>query len=606
MPALTPARSSRIAMWLTLAIVALHGIFLAASLPDYRVSVDSGYHVSLGRWYAEHGSAWWDPINYQPRGRPNLQGPAMHMAIAVIGRVLGGSGDAYVLANALLGFAQWLCAVFTVWHFARREGGDWAGLLAVVLLAGSAFVAGSFYIGLPSGWIFIIAPWAIDFFIKDRPVISGILIALGVYTHLGGYLTAPVGVVIAAILLRRWKPLLLTGAVSFVLALPYTVHFLRFRDWYRGEHGHVAAYVSPLVLVFGAIALIGLLRHPRRNAFLLAWTLAPIAWLFQDYTRFLVQAMLAASAIAAVLLAGLLEQMRPRWRYAAVAALLIVATLYPLTVPSLAAEISWALGARYPRALDWSEAKALAGVIERNHLNNLLVDAWDHSYAPSIAVYTNVRLQRGHWVEVQKPREDPARDLLTTQKLFIVPIPANDPHLLDLARRGWLRVWGGTARNAIVTTGPIRPSIAEETAIDARSSSESAAWLAANARPNHIDPTLLLSSQRLAEHRAKMLEQRRHAGLVALNCIAYGYAVEPTQPKLGRGVRDAFDNWAVLAGFLGDEDTLDFIDDKRHENLRKNLAVWSQYVLDLESQPMPTQRLDDISDKVFREFFWAA
>ncbi len=60
---------------LTVAILALHGILLLLSLPDYFVSIDSGYHVSLARRYGEHGTAWWDHINFGPGGRPNLQGP---------------------------------------------------------------------------------------------------------------------------------------------------------------------------------------------------------------------------------------------------------------------------------------------------------------------------------------------------------------------------------------------------------------------------------------------------------------------------------------------------------------------------------------------------
>jgi hypothetical protein len=74
----------------TMAILALHGILLVASLPDYFVSIDSGYHVSLARWYGEHGSAWWDHINFGPGGRPNLQGPLMHMAIGFLGRAVCG------------------------------------------------------------------------------------------------------------------------------------------------------------------------------------------------------------------------------------------------------------------------------------------------------------------------------------------------------------------------------------------------------------------------------------------------------------------------------------------------------------------------------------
>ncbi|HYZ88104.1 MAG TPA: hypothetical protein VE620_02295 [Myxococcales bacterium] len=602
---LPAAPRSRAALWLTLGIVALHAGPLAASLRDYRVSVDSGYHVSLARWYAEHHAAWWDGINYQPRGRPNLQGPALHVGIAVVGRALGGSGDAYVLANAILAFLQWLCAVFTVWYFARREGGDEAGLFAVALFTGSAFVAGSFYVGLPSGWIFILVPWAIDAFLKDRAVVAGVLVALGIYTHLGGYLTAPVGILIAALLVRRRKQLLVTGGVAFVLALPYTVHFLRYRDWYRGEHGHVATELAPLLLVLGAAALVRLAREPRRNAFLLAWTLAPVAWLFQDYTRFLMQAMLAASVIGAVLLTDVFYALNARFRRIGTAAVLALATLWPFTIPSLAAEWTWALGARYPRPLDWSEARALAGVLKQNHLENLLVDAWDHSFAPSLAVFADVRLQRGHWVEVQKP-DDPARDLPTQQKVFVAPVPADDPVLKEMERRGWLRDWGGTAKSAVITVGDTVPPLGEAAQVIAPLASENASWLAANARNNRLEPRLLLSRGALAEHRARMLEQRTRAGRVALLALVYAHALEPAQPQMARGSRDAFTNWGVLAGFLGDEDTLDFIDERRHETLRRNLSAWSQQVLDLRAQPLPSQRLNELSDKLFRDYFWAA
>ena len=98
--------------------------------------------MSLGRWYGEHGSAFWDHINYGPGGRPNLQGPALHFAIGVLGRALGGSGDAYVLANALLAVLQWAAAMFTAAWFARlvsaalvRE--DWVGWTTPALLLGA-------------------------------------------------------------------------------------------------------------------------------------------------------------------------------------------------------------------------------------------------------------------------------------------------------------------------------------------------------------------------------------------------------------------------------------------------------------------------------------
>src|SRR5512139_3270280 len=104
----------------TIAVLALHGILLAIALPDYFVGIDSGYHVSLARWYGEHGTGWWDHINFGPGGRPNLQGPLMHVAIGYLGRALGGDGMDYVRANAILALTQWAAATFTAWFFSRR------------------------------------------------------------------------------------------------------------------------------------------------------------------------------------------------------------------------------------------------------------------------------------------------------------------------------------------------------------------------------------------------------------------------------------------------------------------------------------------------------
>ena len=152
---------NRIATIVTVAIFLANLILLAISIPDYRVPVDAGYHISLAQWYAHHGVALWDHINFGPGGRPNLQGPALHIAIAILGTILGGKPDNFITANAILAIAQWCAAVCTAYFFARRFGGDIAAMFTVALLAGSAFVSASFYVGIPSGWLFIAAPWAI-------------------------------------------------------------------------------------------------------------------------------------------------------------------------------------------------------------------------------------------------------------------------------------------------------------------------------------------------------------------------------------------------------------------------------------------------------------
>src|SRR5215469_5585177 len=202
------SRAARIVTW---AIFGVNLALLLYSITDYRVSIDAGYHISLARWYAAHGSAWWDHINFGPGGRPNLQGPALHLAIAILGKILGGTADAFILANALLAVTQWSAAVLTTWYFAQRLGGDLAAMFAVALLSGTAYASGSFYVGIPSGWLFITIPWAIHFFLADQLIAATILTSLACYTHLGGFLTVPVGIGIAALLEHRWRALTIVG-----------------------------------------------------------------------------------------------------------------------------------------------------------------------------------------------------------------------------------------------------------------------------------------------------------------------------------------------------------------------------------------------------------
>lgn len=156
--------SDRDAPWARRALVlilAIHGVLLLAMLRDYFADNDLGFHISLARQYAEHGVYWWDSLNWAPTGRPNLQGPALHYAIALVGRVLGGDGWAYVHAFSILAVAQWAAAVFTAVFFARRFGGDVAALIAAALLTGNISSSAPFFVGVPSGWIFILSAWAI-------------------------------------------------------------------------------------------------------------------------------------------------------------------------------------------------------------------------------------------------------------------------------------------------------------------------------------------------------------------------------------------------------------------------------------------------------------
>jgi hypothetical protein len=549
---------------------------------------------------------WWDRINWGPGGRPNLQGPFLPMAIGFLGVLLGGTGDAYVLANAILALFQWVAAVLTVVYFCRRYGGDGAGLFGAVLISGGV-AAMSFEVGTPSGWIVIFAPWAIAFFLEDRWIFSSLAITAGVYMHLGGYVTAPAGILIAAIAVRRYLRLAVVGALSAVLTLPYTLHFLRYRSWYQGAHKNVATLLSPLVAILGLTGLLWLMRHARRNVFLLAWALAPVAWLFLDSTRFLLESSLAGSAVGGIFAARMFGKISARRVSLALSCGLVAfGTVFPLGLPALGAEVRWASGVDYPRMLDWREAKKLAETLREARLAGRLVSCYNNSLATAIAVFTPIRLEKGSYPEV-RPARDPAEDLPAEVKVYILPLPPNDLTLSDYQTRGWIAIHGGTARASVVTLAA-RPPLPVAARAAAETGSVEAAWLSEHAVRNMLEPIseVLFSRERIAQRRQRLDAQRLRAGRVALAALVYAYAAEPFDPEAARGARDSVRAWGDIAAFLSDESSAGSIGVSRFAEFRRNLGVWAETVRSLSRTMFPSDALRHASDKLFGEFFGAA
>lgn len=567
-----PARRRWTIRLATGAIVALHLALLVAALRDYRVSVDSAYHTALGRQYGEHLVYFWDSVHYAPVGRPNLQGPLVHFAIGMLGRALGGTGDDYVRANALLGVACWLGAVASVAFFAARHGGDRAALLAVAAFAGSAYASGSFYVNLPSGWMFVFTPWAIHFFLARRLVLAAIFGALACYGHLGGFPTVAIGLAVAGLLSGRWRDLAATGGSVAVLTAPYWIHFLRSLAFYVGQKGDTAWMIDPLVDAFWVIGVASALRAPRRSAFLLAWAAAPAAWLLQDPTRFILQSALPGAALGGVAISGFLDRLPGRvFRGALTTALVLLATLFPLGIPGVAAELSW-LAVPYPRILDWAEMRTDAAAIRDAGLEDRLL--WGYaSYVPSaIAVWADTRGEKGHWVEVQPP-DDPSDRMSVADKVFVLPLPPADGTLADWQAKGLVRVHGGGKWSAVVTFEP-RPSIEEADALARAVWATEAAWIAANCERNATgDLRTMLTDPREVPRRTRERGYcRTRAARMAAAMLLYGYAREPVDPGRARLAAGAARGLGWMASLLGDESTLDFRTEEAHEQLRRDLS----------------------------------
>ena len=591
----------------TWTILGVNGLLLIVSLPDYRAVVDSGYHISLARWYAVHGTAWWDHINYGPVGRPNLQGPALHVAIAVLGRILGGSADSFILANALLGLMQWSSAMLTVLYFARRLGGDFAAMFAVALLAGAASASASFYIGIPSGWIFISIPWAIYFFLEDRLVVATLITSAACYVHLGGFITAPFGILVAATMERRWRALIVVGLATVILTSPYSIHFLTNLAWYRGQHGHEAMSLDPLLDILAIAGAIWFFRHPARHKFLLAWAAAPVSWLVQDPNRFVLQSALAGSAIAGLFLAEMMDRISVRAIRVAFATVLVaLATVFPLGVPSLVAEAFWDAGFHFPLQEDWDQARELARVIQDHHLNNRLLAMYSSSAGPGIAVFTDVVLRKGHWVEVQ-PRHDPGDELSAGAQTYVVPLATDDPVLSSMSRAGLVQIYGGTSDSAVIDllTPADRKNIAP---VVSQILADNADWLGVNAINNKMppDPLKLWSKEGRDAYRAKMDRQRFRVGRMEIACLVYAYAIENKSPKFAYELRGAARGFGEMAAFLSDGSTVGFMSDARFEQFKRNLHAFAAAVRAAGPSLLEAPSAGLAESKLFDDFFGGA
>jgi hypothetical protein len=591
--------------WVVIAaifILSVHGALLLCTLADWRVTLDSGYHVSLARAYGEHGLVAWDRINFGPTGRPNLQAPLMHMAVGAMGRVMGGTGRDYVLANATLAAVQWTTAMATAAFFALSLGGEWAMLLAVALLSGAGFAATSFAVGIPSGWLFILIPWAIHFFLRRRLALAAIVASAGIYVHIAGLVTMPLGIAIAAVVGRRWRDLVFVGIAIAIVTAPYWLLCVRYVGWFSGVRNYSALLFDPMLDVLGLVGLIAVLRHPRDNALLVAWAVAPLAWLFEDPGRFVLQSGLAASVLAALWLAARLAEMRDSRRVICATAIAAIATLCPFGMPALAAEAAWAAGIRYPRALNWQDAEALADAIAqhdsaRQQVRPLVAD-YQPAVCPAIAVYAAIACEKDHWVEVQS-QVDPADALSAASKVYVLPLAPGDTALEAMARRGWLRAWGGAADSTVVTLNARAPLDAASAAAGQVVAPE-AAWLSSHALNNSLragEWLAILSPATLRARRAKLLEQRVRAGRIQLALIVYAYALEPGFPRPAAQMRRAARDFGVIASFLGDGLALGWESDAATARLRWRLNLLSTAAQSIDRQPPPDAEFERAIDE---------
>ena len=566
-------------VWLRRALVAtlaLHFVPLFFSVTDYRVTADSAYHVAMGRQYGTHGTYFWDDIHYQPAGRPNLYAPLVHVGIGLIGRLAGGEGEDYVLANALLGLLLWLSAMGTAVFFARRFAGDRAALIAGAVLAGSAFASGSFYVNLPSSWMFVFTPWAIHFFLAGRRVSAAAFTSLACYASLGGFATAPLALILAAVPTRRFRALLITGALAAIATAPYWIHVLRSLAWYTSQKGDSTWWIDPLVNLFWIVGIVAAVRSKPRPVFLLAWALAPLPWFFYDTSRFIVQSSLAGSVLGAIAVTrwmeGRLERPARRW---ATAALVGVATVLPFGIPGLGGELTW-LVTPYPRIVDWHETRILADVIRKRGLEGRLVRGYVGYTVSGLSVWADIRGVKGHWYEV-RPTPDPVDTMSITDVVYVMGAPPTDAGMVEWSARGLITVHGGGAYSSLVELGsPISPSAAE--ALVAETWARDAAWISQRCEHNSLGNwlTLFLDAEEIPRRTRVRGECRTRVARIQLALMVRLAAYEVTDSEKAFELRPRSDELFWMQSVVGDPMALDYRTAFVHTRMREDMALIAQ------------------------------
>jgi hypothetical protein len=416
-----------------------------------------------------------------------------------------------------------------------------------------------------------LTPWAIAAFLADRLVVAALLTSLACYTHLGGFLTAPLGLAIAALLTRRWSALLRTALAVVLLTAPYWIHFLRGLPWYVGRKGDTAWMIDPLVAAFWLVGLVAAIR--RRNVFLIAWATAPLAWLLQDASRFVLQGSLAGSALGGIAIARWLERWRAtRLATAVTAAIVLLATVFPLGPPALGAEALW-LRAGFPRMLDWDELRRAAAALPPAVDQGKLVHGYAVYVVSALAAWRDIAGERGHWVEVQ-PQPDPVNDVSAGDKVYVLALPPDDAHLRALEARGWLEVHGGGTWLS-VSSLRAAPAVAEaRAALDATLAAE-AAWIAAHCEHNAMGDivALVVDPATLERRRAVRGACRTRVARIQLSVLEYCFALEGRDAARAGDCRKAARALGWMSALVADEATLDFRTAATHERMRADMRV---------------------------------
>jgi hypothetical protein len=279
---------------------------------------------------------------------------------------------------------------------------------------------------------------------------------------------------------------------------------------------------------------------------------------------------LASATFGGIAIARWLEDHASgRGKTAVTAGLVSLATLLPLGIPGLGAKLSWLI-MPYPRLVDWAEARQIAGVIRRSGLEERLINGDETS---ALAIWSDARLEEGHWVEVQPPLH-PAIQISVTDRVYLVPVAPGDESLLKLRKEGWIIIHGGSDWTSVVTftiPPPLDTALHVRNSTWARAASEIASHCEHNALGNWV--TLFMDPNEIPRRRALRGWCSSRVGTMEIALLLWAYALEKEDPQQARRVHDCARDLRTLSAIVGNERSLNFGDAAWHEEMKRNMVM---------------------------------
>ncbi|MBI1746418.1 MAG: hypothetical protein HYR55_07500 [Acidobacteria bacterium] len=557
-------------------LFSLHIVMLTLSILDYRVCADSCYHVAIGRQFAEHGYYFWDHINFGPGGRPHLQGPLLHGLIGGLGKVLGGGGVDYVLANSLQGIALYALAMWTVWRLGNRYQNESSALHAFIMFSGAYFASWSFAIGIPSGWCFVFIPWMIDRFLQRKLLPATILAALAIHAHVAGYVTVPIAIGLAVLMTRRYREGIGVGAGTVLLCLPHMIHLWRYRSWFVGAATDAAWLWDPLLVLPAIPGLMLALRDWRKRVFELSFLGAAVPWLVTLPSRFLLQSPLAQVFLGALFLEWLGQRLPAKLGQKLTVVLLVVFYTFPLTPSNLIAEAAWMTGLyRGDRHIDWSTAKAIAHELSAQQLTHRLILFQSPPMGNAVAAYVPITMEDGQWLEVKptqiamdgrrSPR-DVGSEVEAYKKIYVLHIRRHSEAIVHWESAGRLEVLA-VVGDYVIFQLQSSPYIATDKLEALRRIAVACRELENRTVRNMAQPYISPTYEK------QLQWQSRQFTAIQVHLLIYARALEPYDPLAAREARRLSKYAGTLASLFLERHFAGLVSGDRHRRLNRNLSL---------------------------------